>query len=247
MMKEHTIKLVLEYDGTRFAGWQVQPEARTVQKVTEEAIEKVLRHPVRLIAAGRTDAGVHAKGQVVSFKTPSEIETGALKKTLNGILPRDVTVLELTGTHENFHARFDATARTYRYTLSDRRLSIGRAYAWHVPYKLDRVLLETSTRALSGHCDLRGFSKGHDDGDFSTVIMKNQWTFDDNLMIFEIKAIRFFHHAVRSIIGSAVEVARGKTSAGLIERILETRDRKLAGPTAPARGLCLVKVDYGEY
>ena len=105
-------------------------------------------------------------------------------------------------------------------------------------------LLEHSTRPLEGQCNLRGFSKGQDDEDYSTIIMKNHWTFDDNFMIFEIRAIRFFHHAVRSIVGSAVEVARGKASEGLLGRILETRDRKLSGPTAPAKGLSLMKVDY---
>jgi len=243
-MEKRKLKLVLEYDGTGFSGWQVQPEARTVQKVTEDAIGKVLQHPVRIIAAGRTDAGVHASGQVAHFTTSSEMEPAVLKKALNGLLPRDVTVRDLTETHADFHARFDATARTYRYTLSNRRISIGCNYAWHVPYRLDIKLLEHSTRPLEGHCNLRGFSKGQDDEDFSTVILKNHWTFDDNFMIFEIRAIRFFHHAVRSIVGSAVEVARGKASPDLLSRILETHDRKLSGPTAPAQGLCLMKVDY---
>ena len=243
---EHTVKIVLEYDGTNFAGWQIQPRERTVQKVVEETIEKVLRHPVRLIAAGRTDAGVHAAGQVAGFKTSSDMELRRLKKALNGVLPHDVSIIDIERVYDSFNARFDAKSRTYRYTISDRRLSIGRKYAWHVPYRLDRELLESSTRALKGECDLRGFSKGNDDDDFSTIFMKNKWTFNDNLMIFEITAIRFFHHAVRSIIGSAVDVARGKSSPSLFKQILETRDRKLAGATAPAQGLCLVHVDYGE-
>jgi len=245
MTKEHTYKLELEYDGTRFAGWQIQPNARTVQNVIEEALEKVLHQPVRLIAAGRTDAGVHASGQVASFKTTSDIESNRLKRALNALIPRDVTVLELTQAPDGFNARYDALSRTYRYTISSRRLSLGRAYAWHVPYKLDRDLLAASTGCIEGECDLRGFSKGRDEHDYSTVILKNQWMFHDNFMIFEICAVRFFHHAVRGIVGSSVEVARGKAPADLIQRILETHDRKLAGPTAPALGLCLVSVEYG--
>lgn len=246
MTNDRTLKLVLEYDGAGFAGWQVQPQKRTVQKVVENALARILNHPVRVVAAGRTDAGVHAAGQVVSFKTVSGMETGRLVRAMNGLLPDDVTVLSIAEIRPDFNARFDAFSRTYRYTLSDRRLSVGRAYVWHVKYKLSKELLELSTRPLNGPCSLRGFSKGNEKDDFSTVILKNSWTFQDNLMIFEISAVRFFHHSVRSIAGSAVEVARGKELPDLLQRILDTGDRSLAGPTAPPSGLCLVKVDYGE-
>ena len=130
--------------------------------------------------------------------------------------------------------------------MAERRLSIGRSYAWQVPYKIDRDLLAASTACLSGSCNLRGFSKGNDGDDYSTIIFNNRWTFDGALGIFEISAVRFFHHAVRSIVGSAMKVASGKASPDLLQRILETRNRKLAGPTAPAAGLCLVGVEYGE-
>lgn len=241
-----TYRLILEYDGADFAGWQIQPGMRTVQAEVEQALETVLRHPVRVTAAGRTDAGVHASGQVAGFDTGEPVDPQRLKKSLNGILPADVTVVDLAETWPGFHARYDARARVYRYTLSDRRLSIGRRYAWHVRYRLSRELLDEATRPLLGPCDLRGFSKAAEEEDFSTVILKNQWMFDGNLMIFEIAAIRFFHHAVRSIVGSAVEAARGREHPDLLRRILETGDRSLAGPTAPAQGLCLVRVDYGD-
>lgn len=245
MKKDRTIKLILEYDGTDFAGWQIQPGVRTVQKVVEDALTQILHHPVRLTAAGRTDAGVHAIGQVACFSTSCEMNTWRLKRAINGILSSDVTVLDISETRTDFNPRYDAVSRTYRYTLSDRRLSIGRSYAWYVKYRLNKELLETATRPLYDRCDLRGFSKGDDEDDFSTIIFKNSWMFRDNLMIFEISAIRFFHHSVRSIVGSAVKVAREKESPDLIQRILDTRDRSLAGPTAPAAGLCLLNVDYG--
>ncbi|MFC1693651.1 tRNA pseudouridine(38-40) synthase TruA [Candidatus Latescibacterota bacterium] len=246
MGNKRTLKLVLEYDGTNFSGWQVQPDKRTVQMVVEDALAKILRQPVRLTAAGRTDAGVHAEGQVAGFQAESEMECWRLKRAMNGILPDDVTVLDITDTRPEFNARYDARSRTYRYTLSDQRLSLGRSYVWHIKYKLSRELLEKSTQPLDGNCSLRGFSKGDDNDDFSTIFLKNSWTFHDNLMIFEICAVRFFHHSVRSIVGSTVEVARGKESPDLLQRILDTQDRSLAGPTAPASGLCLVKVDYGD-
>lgn len=245
-MKTRTLKLVLEYDGTRYAGWQIQTNARTVQGVIEEALEKILHHPARLIAAGRTDAGVHATGQVAGFTTSSIMGTERLKRALNGVLSRDVTVVELEQVRDDFNARYDARSRTYRYTVTERRLSVGRSYAWHVPYKLDRNLLASSTVYLRGACNLRGFSKGNDKDDYSTIIFKNRWIFDGALSIFEITGVRFFHHAVRSIIGSAVKVASGRASPDLLQRILETRNKKLAGPTAPASGLCLVAVEYGD-
>jgi len=243
-MEEYTYKLVLEYDGTKFAGWQIQPRRRTVQQVVEEALGKILRHPVRIIAAGRTDAGVHATGQVVSFTTVPEIEITLLKRALNAVLPGDVTVVDATAMKPGFNARFDAVSRTYRYTLSDRKLSIGRSFAWQIKYNLVRELLIEATRPLNGDCSLEGFSKKNENGDYSTIIFKNNWTFRENLMIFEICAVRYFQHSVRSIVGSAVEVARGKESPDLLKHILETSNRSLAGPTAPGRGLCLVNVDY---
>jgi tRNA pseudouridine38-40 synthase len=241
-----TFMLTLEYDGTRFAGWQVQPGMRTVQRVVEEALERILHHPVRLNAAGRTDAGVHASGQVIGFSTSSGIEPGKLARALNGILPRDVSVLDSREVGPDFHARYDARMRTYRYTISTRRISIGRSYVWRITCPLSPDLIEESTRCLDGRCDLRGFTKGGDETDCTTVIEKNRWTFSGNLIIFEISAVRFFHHAVRSIVGSAVEVGRGKESPDLLRRILLTGDRSLAGPTAPPYGLCLVRVEYGD-
>jgi tRNA pseudouridine38-40 synthase len=245
-MSERTIRLTIEYDGGRFSGWQVQPGKRTVQGDVENALERILHHPVRLTAAGRTDAGVHATGQVAGFTTCADMETRRLARALNGVLSRDVTVIAVDEAPPGFHARFDARSRTYRYTISNRRISVGRAYAWQVRAPLSTALLEEATRCLDGACDLRGFSKGADEEDFSTVILKNLWMFSEHLMIFEISAIRFFHHSVRSIVGSAVEVARGAEPPDLLVRILQTRDRSLAGPTAPAHGLCLVHVDYGE-
>ncbi|MHB9027383.1 MAG: tRNA pseudouridine synthase A, partial [Candidatus Latescibacterota bacterium] len=195
-----TYKLILEYDGTEFSGWQAQPGRRTVQAEVERALETILHHPVRVTGAGRTDAGVHAAGQTAGFDSDAEFEPLRLKKAMNALLPRDVTVVDFAVTHPGFHARYDARSRTYRYTMSDRRISIGRSYAWQVKCRLSRELLEESTRPLSGYCNLRGFSKGAEEEDFSTVILKNQWMFENNLMIFEITAVRFFHHAVRSIV-----------------------------------------------
>jgi tRNA pseudouridine38-40 synthase len=245
-MKERSCRLVLEYDGTGFSGWQVQPAERTVQDEVEKALAQILRHPVRVVAAGRTDAGVHAAGQTVNFKTSSGIEITRLKKAINSVLPKDVTILDAAETYPNFNARFDAISRTYRYTISDRRLSVGRSYAWHTKYTLSRELLSEATRPLEGGCSLEGFSKKNDKDDYTTIIFNNSWTFKDNLMIFEIRAVRFFHNAVRGIVGSAVEVARGNEPPDLLGRILETKDRSLAGPVAPPHGLCLVSVDYGE-
>jgi len=240
------IALVLEYDGTNFSGWQIQPNLRTVQNALGESLEKMLHHKVKIIAAGRTDAGVHASGQVMNFRTESDFDIRLLKKALNAVLPRDISIIKAAEMPEDFNARFDARSRTYRYVISNRKLSIGRQYAWYVKYSLTPESLILATEGLLGECSLKGFSKKNDDDDYSTIIFKNFWKCEDNLMIFEIEAIRFFQHAVRNIVGSAVECARGKKPSGLINMILKTGDNRIAGPLAPPSGLCLTKVDYGD-
>lgn len=245
-MAARTYKLILEYDGTKYHGWQIQPDRRTVQSELENAMRTIFAVPIRIVAAGRTDTGVHALGQVVSFTAETGMTTDRLKRALNGVLPHDASVVDIREVQDGFNARFDARSRSYRYSIATRRISVGRRYAWQVKYALDRDLLVEATRPLKGELNLRGFSKGNDDEDYRTIVFKRSWTFDENMIYFDINAVRFFHHTVRSIVGTAVESARGGESADLVKRILETKDRSLAGPTAPACGLCLVHVDYGD-
>ncbi len=243
-MEERNIRCVLEYDGTRFAGWQRQPDERTVQAEVEAAFEHITGRPVRVTAAGRTDAGVHAAGQVINAPVATDMPEARLVRALNGVLPRDVTVLEVSDADPCFNARFDALGRTYRYTISRRRLSIGRRYAWACPFELEVRRLAAATAPLAGECNLRGFSKGPDNAGYNTVIHRCGWREDGHLLVFEIEAVRFFHHAVRSIVGTAVDAARGKRDPEIVARILAERDHSLAGTTAPACGLCLVSVRY---
>jgi tRNA pseudouridine38-40 synthase len=246
MTTERTIKLTIEYDGTAYAGWQVQPDVSTVQGEIEAAIKRVTGSFTRLIGAGRTDAGVHAAGQVAHGNIVSDMTPDRLCRALNGVMPRDITIVEAAEVPADFSARFDATSRTYRYTISRRRLAIGRAYAWESPYRLEIGKLEAATVPLIGTCNLRGFSKGEDDDDYDTIIFRNSWTENEHLLTFEISGIRFFHHAVRSIVGTAVDSARGRTELDRIARVLMDRDRNLAGSTAPAKGLCLYSISYGS-
>lgn len=241
-----TIKLTIDYEGTDFAGWQVQPSQRTVQGEIERALETVLRQPVRIVAAGRTDTGVHALGQVAHFRTESDMTEQRLMGALNGLLPRDIAIREVMRVSDGFNARYDARTRTYRYTIATKKVAVNRRYSWAVPYSLDFDRLAESTVPLDGECDIRGFSRGEDGDDYSTIVFSNRWTREGDFIVFEISAIRFFHHAVRSIVGTAVEVGRGKLPPGIVRKILKTRNRSLAGPTAPARGLCLVNIDYGD-
>ena len=246
MDNEQKYRLVLDYDGSRFSGWQVQPDRRTVQGEIETALNTILGARIRLTAAGRTDAGVHATGQVASFTAPAGMEPERMKRALNGVMPPDITVVEASGADPRFNPRFDATSRTYRYTLTGRKISVGRAYAWHVRYPLAQNLLDAAASRLNGTVSLEGFSKKNDDDDYTTMIYNTGWTFNGTAMVFEISAIRFFQHAVRSIVGTLVTIARGRETPDLIDRILETGDRTLAGPLAPAAGLCLVHVGFGE-
>ncbi len=241
-----TFKCTIEYDGTSFAGWQVQPEERTVQDEVEQAIRRILGIPVRIVGAGRTDAGVHASGQVASFSAPCTLALPRLKKALNAVLPHDVAILSIEEVPDGFNARYDALSRTYRYTISTRRDALHRNHVWQAKYRLSPELLREATRPLSGPVNLKGFSKRNDDDGYDSIILRNDWTFRENMMIFEIGAVRFFQHSVRSIVGTAAEVARGHVPPDRIARILETGDRSLAGPTAPACGLCLINVEYGD-
>ncbi|MCY3772861.1 MAG: tRNA pseudouridine(38-40) synthase TruA [Gemmatimonadetes bacterium] len=240
-----TLVLKLEYDGTGFLGWQIQSEGRTVQGVLEEAIHTVLQADLRATAAGRTDAGVHATGQVVHFRTDSDVMVDRLKKGLNGVLPPDVRVLETALVTDDFHARFSAVGRRYVYRIIRRPSAMRRHHAWHVAYPLDVDGMRRACAPLSGRHDFTSFCQATSTADGTICEVRElDWVEQDDELRLHIEANRFLHHMVRTIVGTAVDIGRGRWPESAMAEMLEAKDRRAAGANAPAHGLCLEAVRY---
>lgn len=245
-----TLRLTLEYDGTRFAGWQVQPKERTVQGEVERALGILLRHDTRVTVAGRTDAGVHALSQVCSFRTDSDLAADRMLRSLNGILPRDVAVWAVDEMEEDFHPRFDARGKHYRYRILARRArpAVDRARCWHVFEALDPRRLQDALVPLLGSHHFGAFRAADCPNRDPVKTLLEARVSADNPPYLEIDLIAsgFLKQMVRIIVGTAVEVGTGRREVTSMGELLERRDRREAGRTAPANGLFLVRVLYGE-
>jgi tRNA pseudouridine38-40 synthase len=239
------LRLLLEYDGTAFVGWQMQANGRSVQGEITRVLEQVVRESVNLIGAGRTDAGVHARGQVANFRTDSEIESFALQQAMNGLLPPDVRVLEVANVPEAFHARFDARERRYRYFIGRTPAAIGRQYRWYLRRDLDVAVMNRIAVRIIGDHDFEAFCKYAADVDhYRCTVTGAGWEAGEGLLTFQVGANRFLHGMVRTLVGTMVDVGRGYTSEQEFEEIMQSRDRARAGMAAPAHGLVLEQVVY---
>jgi len=252
-----TLRLILSYDGTAYAGWQVQPQCRTVQGVLEAAIEKITGRSTRTMASGRTDAGVHALGQVVVFRTESELPADVLQRALNAELPRDVAVREVTEAAEGFHPIRDAVRKRYRYVIHDGRVRdvFERQYCWHyVRGRLDADAMNRAAQVLLGRHDFSSFESSGAERETSvrtvfdiSVERGRAGRFDrvfPDQIILEVEADGFLYNMVRAIVGTLVEVGRGAQRETWPAEVLRAVDRAAAGPTAPPQGLFLLRVDY---
>jgi tRNA pseudouridine38-40 synthase len=241
------IKLTIEYDGTRYHGWQIQPGRLTIQGEIEAALFKVVQARVVLIGAGRTDSGVHAIGQVANFRTTSQHALPIFEKALNRFLPLDIRILEVAEVAPEFHARFDAIYRRYRFVIATKRHALNRHYAWYCKYPLDLMAIRAAAAFFLGQHDFRSFCAG-DPGlpHYRCQVTQMQWEIRPDEIHLEIQANRFLHHTVRIMVGTLIAVGRGKIPPTAIPEILAARDRTRAGKTIPPQGLYLLEVGYSN-
>jgi tRNA pseudouridine38-40 synthase len=238
-------KLVIGYDGTAFHGWQVQPGRRTVQGVLEDALSQVIGSEVNVNGAGRTDAGVHARGQVASFEAQTRLPARALPPLLARALPPDVRVQGATEVRTGFHARHSAVARRYSYHLLAADDILWSRFAWAPPRAVRPEALECAATVLEGEHDCSAFrASGSSPGSPVCTIFRAGWSRWEAGLRFDIVADHFLYHMVRTLVGTLLAVARERDSRGGMRRVLESRDRGQAGLTAPSEGLCLEQVFY---
>jgi tRNA pseudouridine38-40 synthase len=242
-----TLKLVVQYDGTDYVGWQRQPNGTSIQELIERAIEPIEGRPVTVVGAGRTDAGVHALRQVASVQLESSIDPAALARALNATLPDDVRVASVEEAATDFNARFSATGKVYAYRIWTGPFlpPFERRYFWHVPASLDVDRMREAGRALGGTHDFSAFrAAGSDATTSERTIRELQVDFEAERVIVTIAGDGFLRYMVRAIVGTLVEVGQGRRPVEGVAAALASRDRSQAGPTAPARGLVLVRVEY---
>lgn len=245
---EKKFKLVIEYDGTAYHGWQRQKSDRSIQAETEKALAVMTRQAVTLSASGRTDAGVHALGQVAHFTCETAIEPEDFRRGLNSLLPDDIVIKNCKSVPDAFHARYDAKRKTYRYRILNRAVptAVDRRYVWHLRKELQIGAMRAAARHLLGRHDFKAF-EGTGSPRTSTVrtILRADLKKEPHgYLIFEIEGDGFLRYMVRNIVGTLVEVGRRKITPEGFRAILESKDRDQAGATAPPQGLFLVAVDY---
>jgi tRNA pseudouridine38-40 synthase len=238
-------KLIIQYDGTGYCGWQIQKNQMTVQQKITESIEIILKKKVNLIGSGRTDTGVHALGQVANFRTEQELDLYKFPYSLNSILPADISVLQLEKTTENFHARFDARKRIYIYLVSGYKSPFYDNYSYFYHSKIDCRRLNELTGPLLGTHDFSSFSKKNSDTKNKICeIYEAYWRQAGRLTLFYIAADRFLHGMVRAVTGTLLHSLKNSLDTSYIVQVLESRERDNAAEAVPAKGLFLFKVKY---
>lgn len=234
----------IEYDGTRFGGWQRQPNAVSIQELLEKAFQTALRTPVSIVGAGRTDAGVHARCQGAHIDITDPFDIGRCELSVNALLPNDIAIYNLQQIDETFHARFSAVSRQYKYHMCTRKCPLYAQKAWMLYYRIDWDKIRDNINYLLGTHDFSSFcASGCTTDNHVCSVKKADLNFEDDFVIFTIEADRFIYKMVRTIVGTLIEIGRGKIDISLKE-IIDAKKRVMAGETAPPFGLVLENVIY---
>ena len=242
-----TWKVTLEYEGTAYGGWQRQPDKPTIQAAVERALQGLTQREVAVVGAGRTDAGVHALGQVASFRSDGTMGPEEWTRGLNALLPNDICVLSTERVPDDFHARHSARGKVYEYRILNRRerSALHSHRAWHVSAMLDLEAMRTAGRLVVGPHDFRSFQGPNSRTENPVCDLRRfEVREKDHIILIQAEADRFLKQMIRALVGTVVEIGQGKRSSRAMKEILEAADRRAAGYTAPAHGLYLVRVDY---
>ena len=240
-------KLLLEYDGTNYHGWQIQPTDTTVQGTLEAVLARILNTPIRLRVAGRTDAGVHALGQVATFQAAAPLNLVRFQHSLNSVLPSDIAIRAISTVSDTFHPRYDAHSRTYQYRIWNQSApsAMQARYSWHIPYPLDQEAMNAAATLLIGHHNFSSF-QGADSVERTPwrTVMHSAVCGERDFLVYTVEARSFLRHMVRNIVGTLVDVGRGALSVDEFATVFAARNRSRAGLNAPPHGLFLVAVRY---
>jgi tRNA pseudouridine38-40 synthase len=241
------IKLTIEYEGTAYLGWQRQPQGMTIQQALEESLERITGQAPQVIGASRTDTGVHARGQVANFKTDSAMPVERIQSALNALLPMDIAILAAEEVPEGFNARFSARSKLYHYTIWNQRVRpvLDRRFCWHVRWPVALEPLRAASQFLIGEHDFAAFQSANAQSETTVrAVERADWELNLPRLTFAIEANGFLYNMVRALVGTLLEVGRGKITPAEFHRVLESGERTQAGRTAPASGLCLMRVRY---
>ena len=235
----------LAYKGTNYFGWQYQPDAISVQETLNKALSTLLKTNIDILGAGRTDSGVHAKEMFAHFDYETEIDTKKIVYKLNSFLPKDIAIFDLIKVHNDAHARFDATKRTYEYHIHTKKNAFESDDSWYYSLPLDVKKMNEACKILFEYTDFECFSKTHTDvNTFNCKIFEANWKQNEDKLVFTISADRFLRNMVRAIVGTMINIGSGKVSLNDFRKIIESKNRSKAGFSVPAHGLYLTKIEY---
>jgi tRNA pseudouridine38-40 synthase len=241
----YNYKLTIQYDGSKYSGWQIQAGCCTLQQAITDSIKTLTSQKVNLIGSGRTDSGVHALGQVANFKVEQQLDITKFRYSLNSVLPKDISIIKMNTTPENFHARFDAVRRKYLFLFIKYKSPFYELYSYKYFYKLDCNYLNELSKSIIGKKDFTSFArKSSETEDKECIVYDVGWRETKGFVLFFIEANRFLHGMVRTIVGTLINSQKNNYDQKYIEEIIEAKNREAAGEAVPAKGLFLYKVKY---